>query len=99
MPASKDLIKNEKKFVDGGYSYTNGKSYLMRRHGNLTTFAGLEEFARIVSKRDDIPLEQADVISYDYQIMDDAYWLLDKSGMKIVKRHLNAVNRPIDRLN
>ena len=30
--------------------------------------------------------EQADVIKYDYQLMDDAYWLLSKTGYKIIEK-------------
>ncbi len=86
VPATKELIKNETVTVNGKTKYTNGKSYLMRRHGNLTTFKGLEEYANILCERDGISKEEADVISYDYQIMDDAYWLLDKSGKKIIKK-------------
>jgi hypothetical protein len=58
----------------------------MRRHGNLTTFAGLEKFAQIISEREEISVKEADVISYDYQIMDDAYWLITQTGGKIVRR-------------
>ena len=41
---------------------------------------------KMIAERDGVPYEQTDVISYDYQIMDDAFWLLDKVNMKIVKR-------------
>ena len=86
VPATIDQIKNETITENGVQRNTNGKNYYMRRHGNLTTFKGLERFAKIVSQRDDAPLEKTDVISYDYQIMDDAYWLISKSKKKIVKR-------------
>ncbi len=29
--------------------------------------------------------ESKDVIKYDYQLLDDAYWLLTKNGYKIVR--------------
>ena len=86
IPATKEQILNEKREVNGKVLFTNGKNYQMRHHGNLTTFDGLKEFSEIIAKRDNISKEQADVISYDYQIMDDAYWLLTKANMKIVKR-------------
>lgn len=86
VPASKEVIKKETVTVNGKTKHTNGKSYAMRRHGNLTTFEGLVEYANILCERDGITKEQADVISYDYQIMDDAYWLLEKSNMKIIKK-------------
>ena len=86
VPASKEVIKKETVTVNGKTKHTNGKSYAMRRHGNLTTFEGLVEYANILCERDGITKEQADVISYDYQIMDDSYWLLEKSHMKIIKK-------------
>ena len=30
--------------------------------------------------------EDCDVIKYDYQLMDDAWWLLDMNGCKIIKK-------------
>ncbi len=89
IPACKKLIMEER--VDG--TFTNGRNYAVRRHGNITTFAGLEEFRRMVAERDQKAgetLEEAevrkDVIKYDYQLLDDAYWLLTKNGYKIVKK-------------
>jgi hypothetical protein len=64
----------------------NGKSYRLRRHGNLTTFEGLIEFRKMIAERDGVSEHTADVIRYDYQLLDDAYWLLTKSGYKIIKR-------------
>ena len=66
--------------------YTNGKNYALRRHGNLTTFEGLEEFRRMVAERDGRSEEEKDVIKYDYQLMDDAWWLLNKGGYIIVEK-------------
>ncbi len=86
IPASKERILNEKGMKKGKLRYTNGKNYELRRHGNLTTFEGLQEFSNIIMSRDNLSKEQADVISYDYQIMDDAFWLINKLGMKIVKK-------------
>jgi len=34
--------------------------------------------------RDGVDWTEKDVIRYDYQIMDDAYWLCEKAGYKIV---------------
>lgn len=71
---------------DGTKKYTNGKNYSVRRHGNLTTFEGLAEFRRLVAERDGRDELECDVISYDYQLLDDAFWLLDKNGYKIIKK-------------
>jgi hypothetical protein len=71
---------------NGKYKYTNGKNYAVRRHGNLTTFDGLVEFRKLISARDGCSEIETDVIKYDYQLLDDAHWLLDKNGYKIVKK-------------
>jgi hypothetical protein len=59
----------------------------MRLHGNLTTFEGLVEYRRMIAARDGVSEESADVIKYDYQLMDDAYWLLSQNGYSIVYLH------------
>ncbi len=82
IPATKKEILEEK----DGDKYTNGKNYLLRRHGNITTMDGLKEFRQMVAKRNDTTEESEDVIKYDYQILDDAYWLLKETGYSIVKR-------------
>ncbi|MCH5153073.1 MAG: hypothetical protein J1F68_03865 [Clostridiales bacterium] len=86
IPATIAQIVGETTVVDGEQKYTNGKSYQLRRHGNLTTFDGLVEFRKLVSKRDNASELDKDVIKYDYQLMDDAYWLLTHNGYKIVPR-------------
>ncbi len=89
VPATKQQILQEKR-ADG--RFTNGRNYSVRRHGNLTTFDGLLEFRKLVAQRDNnggdlAKLEElTDVIKYDYQLLDDAHWLLTKAGYKIVKR-------------
>ncbi len=82
IPSTKDVILNE---VDENGKHTNGKSYSIRRHGNLTTFDGLYEFRKLVAARDKVPEIEKDVIKYDYQHLDGAYELLDDNGYKIVK--------------
>lgn len=87
IPASKDQILNEMAEKCGKIKHTNGKNYRLRRHGNLTTFEGLVEFRKMVANREGGNEADFDVIKYDYQILDDAYWLLSKNGYKIVKRN------------
>ena len=89
VPAPIDMIENE--VIDG--THTNGKNIKLRRHGCLTTFDGLLEFRKITTKRDAKESNQSksteefhDVIKYDYQLMDDAYWLLTRNGYKIVHK-------------
>lgn len=86
IPATKEQILTEEIIVGGKAKKTNGKNYSLRRHGNLTTFDGLVEFRQMIAKRDGAKEESKDVIKYDYQILDDAYWLLEKTGYKIVRR-------------
>ena len=91
VPATKDMIQNEKVLTADGEKYTNGKNYKLRHHGNLTTMDGLVQFRKMVAERDTKNGTkkselQTDVIKYDYQLMDDAFWLLDSCGYKIFKR-------------
>ena len=92
IPSTKEQIKTEK--INGVYS--NGKNDEVRRHGNLTTFDGLLEYRKIIALRenqnkqiDEQELKKneigADVIKYDYQLLDDAYWLLSSNKYKIIK--------------
>ena len=86
VPSSRDQILNEKIVVKGKLKNSNGKNYAVRRHGNLTTFDGLVEFRQMISSRDGSSELENDVIKYDYQLLDDAYWLLSKNGYKIIKK-------------
>lgn len=87
VPASREQILTETTVNDKGETvYTNGKNYYLRRHGNITTFEGLEEFRRLVAQRDKKSEKITDVIKYDYQLLDDAYWLLSTNGYKIIKK-------------
>ena len=83
IPATvKEILEEEN--ADG--SYTNGKNYPMRHHGNLTTYQGLVDFRRKLAERDRCSEEEYDKIRNDYQILDVAWWLLTSKGYKIVKR-------------
>ena len=87
IPATCEQILNETQINDEGETvHTNGKNYRLRRHGNLTTFEGLVQFRRLVATRDKKSEEKKDVIKYDYQILDDAYWLLASNGYKIIRK-------------
>ena len=77
---------NEMIVVDGEVKHSNGRNYSVRRHGNLTTFDGLVEYRRMLTARDGNSEEENDVIKYDYQLLDDAYWLLSKNGFNIIKK-------------
>lgn len=93
IPATIDEIVNERVVKNGNLRPTNGKYYPLRRHGNLTTFDGLVTFRKLVAERDlkqgETLLEaetKKDVIKYDYQLLDDAYWLLEKTGHIIIEK-------------
>lgn len=86
VPASKETILNDKTEKDGKTVYTNGKSYELRRHGNITTFEGLIEFRKMIAERNGTSEAEEDVIKYDYQILDDAFWLLHENGFAIVEK-------------
>ena len=57
-----------------------------RKHGNLTTMEGLVEFRKILATKKGISEEEADVIRYDYQLMDDIDWLLESCKYKLIKK-------------
>ena len=78
IPATKDEILNGAR---------NGKDYSIRKHGNLTTFEGLVEFRQMVARHRHESEQSKDVIRYDYQLMDDAFWLLTQNGNYIHNRH------------
>ena len=87
VPATVEQIVNETVDVDGKIKHTNGTRYQEHRHGNLTTFDGLIDFGKLVAQRDNVSEEEADVIKYDYQLMDDAYEIIEQdSTYKIVER-------------
>ena len=86
VPATKEQILTEMVVKDGELVHSNGRNYAVRRHGNLTTNEGLVQFRRMVAGRDNISEEQADVVRFDYQILDDAYWLLSTSNYKIIHK-------------
>ena len=86
IPSTRQQILNETVISNGRTKHTNGKNYALRRHGNITTFDGLVEFRQLIAKRDKCQEVNCDVIKYDYQLLDDAYWLLNKNGYKIVKK-------------
>ncbi len=86
VPATLQQIKEEETVVNGKSKHTNGRSYVLRRHGNLTTFDGLIQYRELVAKRDNCKEEDCDVIKYDYQILDDLHYFLTKGGYKIVKK-------------
>lgn len=76
IPSTRKQIENEE---------SSGKSYAQRRHGNITTLSGLEEYRRIVAEKKSREELETDVIKYDYQLLDDAFWLLQKSKYSIIK--------------
>ena len=88
VPSTLEQIKNETYFDEkkGKIKHSNGKSYRLRRHGNITTFDGLVTYRQIISKRDKTDEREEDVIKYDYQLLDDAFYLLDRNQFKIIKR-------------
>ncbi len=87
VPASIEQIKHEVTLnYNGKQVYTNGKNYLLRRHGNITTIDGLMQFSEMIARRDGVSIAEKDVFKYDYQLLDDAYWLLTANGYSIVRR-------------
>ena len=63
------------------------KAQRMRRriHINLTTDRGLRDYEQMCEELGYSPTD-ADILKYDYQLMDDAVWLLHRSGYRIVEK-------------
>lgn len=76
VPASKSELKKL------------GKAELTRRrkHINLTTFRGLDLYDAWRTAPNTPPENRPDIIFYDYQLMDDAAWILSRNGYKIIRR-------------
>ena len=77
VPAKLKRIKN---------GADHGKNYTLRLHNNLTTYEGLKDYRRIMCEINGGSEEENDVIHYDYQILDDAWQMLDNLNYKIVNR-------------
>ena len=43
------------------------------------------QFRKIVAKIEKKPEIDVDVIKYDYQLLDEVFWLLTSTGYKIIK--------------
>ncbi len=69
------------------------KDFELRRHGCLTTFDGLVEYRKIRAEVTGKTEEECDVIRYDYQILDDAKWILDKANAKIIKKKMTFADK------
>ena len=62
------------------------KSYPARFHGNLTTFEGLFDFRRKMAEWNGTDEAAEDVVRWDYQLMDDAWWFLHENDMEMFRR-------------
>ncbi|MBO5879424.1 MAG: hypothetical protein J6Q68_02585, partial [Clostridia bacterium] len=75
VPASKEEFEKESK-----------ESLMLRRkHVNVATMKGLSEYAQFRMENEKITTNDADVLRYDYQLMDDAVWMLHRAGYMIIK--------------
>jgi len=63
------------------------RDYRLREHGNLTTFEGLFDYRKETAQAWNKTEEETDAAGYDFQIMDDAWWLLNRSGFSIYRRY------------
>jgi len=86
IPATKDEILNDRTITGEKSIYTDGKDEERKTHGNLTDFSGLLTFAGMISERDNITFEEADVIRYDYQLCENAPVLIRALNKKICRR-------------
>lgn len=62
------------------------KSYEEKTHANLSSFEGLFQYRKAMAEHLDCEQSDTDVIKYDCQLMDDAWWFLDSKGYKVFRR-------------
>ena len=55
------------------------------RHINLTTWQGLEDFRKEEARAKGTDEESTDVQRYDFQLADEAAFILENSGFRIVR--------------
>ena len=77
IPSSIEKIRTDKE--------GHGRDYKNRTHGNLTTAAGLIDFRDLIADPT-VPKVRADVLNYDFHLMDDVWWYLDMFGYEMYKR-------------
>ena len=73
VPAPKAWMREKKRSSD----------YMLRIHGNLTTFEGLFEYRRMMAEAKGTNENDEDVIKYDYQLMDEAWCFLHENGFRV----------------
>jgi hypothetical protein len=104
VPATIEDIQTETKVVNGKLKRTSGKNYDLRRHGNLTSYEGLMDFTKLIENSCDSAQNlkseyEKDRYRYRYQILDDAYWLLNSNGFEIVSKISCKDNMTCDRIH
>lgn len=104
VPATKEKIQTETKEDEKGKEKrTSGKNYKLRRHGNLTSYEGLTDFSRLIVESEDSTEKQKseyekDRYRFRYQILDDAYWLLEENGFEIVSKVSRRENKTCNKI-
>lgn len=83
---SQGFIPADKARIAGG----DTKNYDLRYHGNLTTFEGLFEYRKLRMESTGATEYDADVVKYDYQIMDEAWRVLHEAGYTVYVKHAFA---------
>ena len=86
IPATLDQIQSESYELGDPPENCNGTNYKLRHHGNLTTFEGLGDFSKIISKRDHVDVNERDRLAFRYEILDDAYRMLTDCGFSIIEK-------------
>ena len=86
IPATKQQIfaeftVNEKKEK----SYTSGKDFNLRRHGNITTFDGLVEFREMTAVRVALDKVKKKVKKEGFGFLRDPAWFMEKFGDTVEK--------------
>lgn len=84
-PTIERILTEKRADVCGKKVYTNGKNSEEKLHPHLTDMAGLIRFASLTAERDGVTAAERDVIGYDYELLDNAVYMLRAAGLGIYR--------------
>ena len=73
------------------------KDYSLRYHTNITTWDGLFKFRKTYAEAMNISEQEADVIRYDYLLMDGTWAYLNRNGYKIIRTGSRQIESGINK--
>ena len=88
IPSTIDQIRSLNPNIESEKELKKKQEHTERRHCNLTTIDGLDEYKKLLGNEFHTNPDDYDVVKYDYDIMDNCYKIvnewLDKKIVKLV---------------